>query len=302
VTAATLQRLDRDDDAYDAAAARAAARCRTDEERSHLAAYLYLLPELSLDRIAGIFAVDVARARRLVERGSGTAPITAGDDCRGWSLVAPQPGRNAAERAAAQGHVSLCRSCRNRLRAHRVVERRVAKAGSATLGVGIVAAVVRGVAGSAGAVSSGAVPFAALSGALAVTAGAGALVATLHHGAGGRRPAQVVVPVVQVSSPATGSRDRLSDGGDTQSGSVTRSQRRSGSSSTPVAGTPSPGTSSLPLPTSLPTLPGRDTSVPLIGRLPVPLPSASVPVPSVSVSPPALPLPTISLSPPALLP
>jgi hypothetical protein len=110
------------------------------------------------------------------------------------------------------------------------------------------------------------------------------------------------VPVVQVSSPATSSRDRLSDGGDTQSGSVTRSQRRSGSSSTPVAGTPSPGTSSLPLPTSLPTLPGRDTSVPLIGRLPVPLPSASVPVPSVSVSPPALPLPTISLSPPALLP
>lgn len=302
MTTATLRRLDRDDEAYDAAAAREAARCRTDDERAELAAYLYLLPELSLERIAAVFGVDVARARRLVERGSGAAPITAGDDCRGWALVAPQPGRTAAERAAAQGHGSLCRSCRNRLRAHQVVERRVAKAGSATLGVGVIAAVVRTVAGGSGALTSGGVPVAVLSGALAVTAGTGALVATLHHGPAGRGDA--VVPVVQVTSSVDGDSGAVLRRRSSASAAVTRSRRQRGTASVPVAGTSSPASSpSLPLPTTVPQLPGRDTSVPLVGELPVPsVPVPSVPVPSVSPLTVPLPLPTMSLSPPALLP
>ena len=40
--------------------------------------YLYLLSELPLSDIAAAFEVDVPKARRLVERGSGVAPVTSG--------------------------------------------------------------------------------------------------------------------------------------------------------------------------------------------------------------------------------
>lgn len=299
MTTPALQRLDRDDTSFDVAARRAARACTTEEARSELAAYLYLLPELSLDRIAGVFDVDVARARRLVERGSGPAPITSGDDCRGWALVAPQPGRNAAERVAATGHTSLCRGCRNRLRAHQLIERRVAKAGSATLGVGVVAAALRSIGGTSGAISGGAsLPIAMLSGALAITTGAGALVATHRHAT---TPLRSVVPAATVQSPTAAP----AGGGSSTAATITHphhaSTSRTGSVDNPVSN-PSQSTAPLPLPTQLPSLPGRNTPLPLPGtqlpKLPVPVPT----LPSVSTSPLPLPLPSVSLSPPALLP
>src|SRR4051812_15105753 len=163
-------------------AAAVAQRCQDDAQRSALAAYLHLCRDLSFDAVGDVFGVDAGAARRLVERGTGTAPVTAAEDCRGWALVAPRAGRTTAERHAASGHLSLCRRCRNKLRAHTVLEHRVAVAGTTTLGASLAAAVGRTFAGHVATSAAGAVtgPLVALSTAAAVTAGIGGFAVATH--------------------------------------------------------------------------------------------------------------------------
>lgn len=271
-----------------AIAAAVARRCADDEQRRALAAYLHLCRDLSLDAVSSVFDVDRATARRLVERGTGSTPITAGDDCRGWGLVAPRPGRTSAERQAGAGHLALCRRCRNKLRAHATLEHRVAAVGSATFGASVTAAVGRAfagghLAGGAAGVLSG--PIVALSTAAALTAGAGALAITAHHGdadspAGvlrqhDRAPAEVrTTPVARpqsvVSSAPTAE-------------PVGRAPADRTPDLQPGRQLPLPGVTAVPLPTvSAPALP-----LPTVSVSPVPLPSASVVVP--------LPLPTLDV-------
>src|SRR4051794_37688488 len=266
-------------------AAVVAAHCADDSQRSALAAYLYLCRDLSLGSIGKVFGVDAAAARRLVERGTGTAPVTAGDECRGWALVAPRPGRTPAERQAASGHLSLCRKCRNKLRVHAMLEQRVAAAGSVAFGASVTAAVGRAFAGShavgsaAGALTG---PIVALSTAAALTAGAGTVAITTHRGGSGsgseRTPAGTVRP--HPGGPAGGLVNTTTD----------------------VHGTPAadPRTEPTDAPAVGPTA-GPAPSVP--GVTPVrkllPLPAlTAVPLPTASLPP--LPLPRVSLSPVAV--
>ena len=252
-----------------AVASAVAGRCRDDAQRSALAAYLYLCRDQSTDELGTVFGVEPAAARRLVERGTGTAPVTAGDECRGLALVAPRPGRTIPERRAASGHLSLCRRCRNKLRAHAVLKQKVAAAGSVAFGASVTAAVGRAFAGShvagsaAGALTA---PIVALSTAVALTAGAGTFALTTHGDGGHRTPTGTDRP--QQGAPAG---VRTTPAADTQ----------------PVpGGTPSSGPSR-----PAPGLPTDRKLLPLPELTTVPLPTTSLP---------ALPLPSVSLSPPAL--
>ena len=251
-----------------------AGRCSDDGQRSALAAYLYLCRDMSTDSLATVFAVDTPAARRLVERGTGTAPVTAAEECRGWALVAPRPGRTLPERRAASGHLSLCRRCRNKLRAHAVLEQRVAAAGSVAFGASVTAAVGRAFAGShvagsaAGALTA---PIIALSTAVALTAGAGTFALTTHGD--GRHRVPGGTDRLHPDAPAS---VRTTPAADTE----------------PVPSTaPSGGPTRQAPPGSQPGLPTERKLLPLPELTTVPLPTVSLP---------ALPLPQVDLSPPAL--
>jgi hypothetical protein len=262
-------------------AAIVAAQCSDDGQRSALAAYLYLCRDLPPAALGTVFGIDPSAARRLVERGTGTAPVTGGDECRGWALVAPRPGRTTAERRAGSGHVSLCRRCRNKLRAHAVLEQRVAAAGSVAFGASVTAAVVRAFAGShavgsaAGALTA---PIVALSTAAALTAGAGTFALTSRGDGGHRSPAGTVQP--RPGAPADGPAEPAD--ADTTPAAVSHPLATSAPTGAPATAKPAPSVPGLPTVRKLLPLPG----------------STSVPLPTVSL--PALPLPTVSASPPVL--
>jgi hypothetical protein len=282
-----------------------AAQCADDAKRSALAAYLYLCRDLSVDALATVFGVDSSAARRLVERGTGTAPVTGGDECRGWALVAPRAGRTSAERRAGSGHLSLCRRCRNKLRAHAVLEQRVAAAGSVAFGASVTAAIGRAFAGSHAAGSAaGALtgPIVALSTAAALTAGAGTFAVTRHGDGDRRAPGGTVrphpgTPAEVHPTPAAVSRPVPS----TAAPAVADGARRPATS--PPGRTPDrklvplPGVSAVPLPTvSLPArpLPVASISPPALPTsLPVPVPTLPVPTLPVPVPVPTLRLPQL---------
>lgn len=275
-----------------AIAAAVAHRCADDAQRRALAAYLHLCRDLSLDAVATVFEVDRAAARRLVERGTGTTPITAGDDCRGWGLVAPRPDRTSAERQAGTGHLALCRRCRNKLRAHASLEHRVAAAGTATFGASVTAAVGRAfagghVAGSAAGALTG--PIVALSTAAALTAGAGAFAITAHHGDVGS-PAGVLrqhghAPAGVRGSTAPGPQP-VSTTAPT-AGPVRRAPSGPTPDLRPSRQLPLTDLPAVPLPSvTAPALPLPTVSV---SPLPLPLPSASLPVPVPTLNVPTLP-------------
>ena len=271
-----------------------ATRCDDDDQRSGLAAYLHVCRDISFDTLADVFAISPAAARRLVERGTGTTPITAADDCRGWALVAPRPGRTAPELRAASGHLSLCRRCRYRLRAHAVLEHRVAAAGSAAFGASVTAAVGRTLAGGHLAGAAGVItgPIAALSTAAALTAGVGAFAVTTHHGGAARpvvnnmndqgpAPAATVAPKANHGSKAPAAHSGGADGG---AGAPSTQQ-------TPTPGVapsrlaPLPGSNLLKLPQASPTAP----PLPTVSVPPLPLPTSPVPVPIPTLTLPPLP-------------
>jgi hypothetical protein len=269
-----------------------ATRCSDDGQRSGLAAYLHVCRDVSFATLAEMFDISPAAARRLVERGTGTTPITAADDCRGWALVAPRPGRTEPERRAASGHLSLCRRCRYRLRAHAVLEHRVAAAGSAAFGASVTAAVARTFAGgnlggAAGAITG---PVMALSTAAALTAGVGAFAVTTHH-EGTTRPAVTNVshegPAPAGNAPATEP---------SASTPANRSADNGGAAAPSPAQTPVPGVAPsrlAPLPGSnllkLPQVSPPALPLPTVSVQPVPLPTSSLPVPVPTLTLPPLP-------------
>lgn len=274
-----------------------ARRCVGGPQRSALAAYLHLVHDNSLNTVATVFAVDVAAARRLVERGSGSAPVTTGEECRGWVLVAPRQGRTAAERHAAAGHLALCRRCRNRTRAHATIEHRVAAAGSATFGVSVVAAIGRAFAGQSASAATGALsgPILTLSTAAALTAGVGAVTVGVHRGDASPPPAgrhahqqqqRPAAPSLR-STPAAVSRD------------VPAAQHTTHARAQHVGSSPAPGPGLLP--TDLPKAPAVHLPLPLPTSTKVPLPLPTVSLPAIPpVHPPVhlpVPTPTISLPP-----
>ncbi|HET6818514.1 MAG TPA: hypothetical protein VFH66_14900 [Mycobacteriales bacterium] len=266
------------------------ARCADDGQRSGLAAYLHLCRDVSFDSLANLFDVTPPAARRLVERGTGTAPVTAADECRGWALVAPRPGRTDPEVRAASGHLSLCRRCRYRLRAHAVLEQRVAAAGSTAFGASVTAAVGRAFAGSHVASAAGAItgPVLALSTAAALTAGAGAFAVTTRDG-GSQLPR---VSNVSHDGPAPHGGGRA----------PARSSRPASSDANPTA-TSVPATAPTPLPDAAPSrlapLPGTTLlKLPTLSTSPLPLPTVSIsPLPLTTTSPLPVPVPTLTLPP-----
>ena len=270
-------------------AAAVAARCIDDGRRSGLAAYLHLCRDVSFEALGEIFGVTPPAARRLVERGTGTAPVTAEDDCRGWALVAPRSGRTNPELEAASGHLSLCRRCRYRLRAHAVLEQRVAAAGSAAFGASVTAAVGRAfAAGHAGAVA-GAIsgPIAALSAAAALTAGIGAF-AVATHDTGSDRP---LVTNVSHDGPAPAPGDHRQARG---------SQPANTSGGTAATAPPSTAPAPVPdiAPSRLAPLPGATLlKLPQVSSPPLPLPSVSLSPLPLTTSPLPVPVPTLTLPP-----
>jgi hypothetical protein len=266
-----------------------AGKCSDDAQRSGLAAYLHLCRDYSFEALAEVFAVTPAAARRLVERGTGTVPVTAADGCRGWALVAPRPGRTDGELRAASGHLSLCRRCRYRLRAHAALEQRVAAVGTAAFGASVSAAIGRAVAGGhVGSAAAGAItgPIVALSTAAALTAGVGA-VAVTTHGGGASRPSVTNVRNDHDREPA-----RLAPSART---TVEPSARQTAPAGNAPVATTTPGRGApqqllpLPLPTSS------------VGKLPVVspprLPTVRISPPVVTTSPLPVPLPTLTLPP-----
>lgn len=247
-------------------------RCPDDAQRSGLAAYLHLCRDFSFESLAGVFGVTPTAARRLVERGTGAIPITAADGCRGWALVAPRPGRTQSELRAASGHLSLCRRCRYRLRAHAALEHRVAVAGTAAVGASVTAAVSRALAGGhVGSAAAGAItgPIVALSTAAALTAGVGAFAVTSHNGSTSRPAVGHVRVNEQRPAPERPSPSVVA--------------RLSTQPVAPHASAPA----TAPMPSGV--TPNRLVPLPASSLLNLP-----------TVSPPALPLPTVRVSPPAI--
>ena len=266
-----------------------AGKCSDDAQRSGLAAYLHLCRDYSFDALADVFAVPPAAARRLVERGTGAVPITAIDGCRGWALVAPRPGRTDAELRAASGHLSLCRRCRYRLRAHAALEHRVAAVGTAAFGASVTAAIGRAVAGShVGSAAAGAItgPIVALSTAAALTAGVGA-VAVTTHGGGASRPSLSNVRNDHHRAPA-----RVEPPAGATTGP---SAQRTTPAGTAPSAVPAPGGGAPQqlLPGPVPT-----SSVLKLPNVPPPsLPNVRISPPAVTTSPLPVPLPTLTLPP-----
>jgi len=273
------------------------ARCNDDAERAELAAYLHVVKDVPFGELASALSVESPAARRIVERGSGNASVTATETCRGWALVAPRPGRTGAEHSAANGHLVLCRHCRNRLHAHELLEQRVAKVGSATVGVSVATAVVRAFTGNAAGGVAGALPTLALGTAAALAAGAGALTATLHLGHDSPRhsPIGQVVGTERKASQGTSNGAPTSSSGST-AGGATSAPGGSGSSG---SGSPAPSPSSiLPLPSARNLLPLQIPTAPSVSAPAVPVPGVSVPgLPVPTVSAPAVKLPSPTLSP-----
>lgn len=263
-------------------------RCSDDGQRSGLAAYLHLCRDFSFEALGEVFGTTAAAARRLVERGTGAVPVTSADACRGWALVAPRPGRTTSELRAASGHLSLCRHCRYRLRAHAVLEHRVAAVGTAAFGASVTAAVGRAFAGGhIGSAAAGAItgPIVALTTAAALTAGVGAVAVTTHHD----------------STSSTVVRDGRHDQGDPADVGSSPSPASNHaaprvaprSSEPPVA--PTPGGVA---PNRLAPLPGQTLlRLPQVSPPPLPLPTVSLSPLPITTSPLPVPLPSLSLPP-----
>jgi hypothetical protein len=261
-------------------------RCCDDGQRSGLAAYLHLCRDFSFETLADVFGVNAATARRLVERGTGAVPVTAADGCRGWALVAPRAGRTQSELRAASGHLSLCRRCRYRLRAHAALEHRVAAVGSAAFGASVTAAIGRAVAGGhVGSAAAGAItgPVVALSTAAALTAGVGAFAVTSHGGGASHRV---------VTNDVRG-RDSHPAHVDTRPvPSTEKPRRRNLGPATPPTAAPTPSGGLLPR-----------RLVPIPGTTNLPLPQVSpppLPLPTIRVSPPVIPTPSLPVPVPSL--
>jgi hypothetical protein len=150
-------------DGDDVVAAAGALAARSDDPDAAHGRLLQLLVDVEqrpLEEMAAVLALSVTEAAALLEaaRRSSGAPGLVGR-CRGWALVAERVELTTAEQRARDGHLLVCRGCRDRLA---MLERSRLELVSRTAGV---TALV------------GACAAAGLSGGAAVTAGGGMLAA-----------------------------------------------------------------------------------------------------------------------------
>lgn len=242
---------------------------------------------------------EQAAARRELA-GSVTGALLGGKSCRGWGLASGHRALNAAERAAGDAHLALCRRCRER-RAQLDQEQRdlvVRAAGVATvIGAADVATLLLAPAG----VLAGKAGIAAIGVVGATALATGGLVAT---GAlpFGTSPTAVESPAPADSGPSwdtCGAACAVPSAGTGPGGSVTPAPSVSGAPSGPVLKIPSAPVAptaprldvpTLPLPTSLLSPLPTSIPLPLPSSLPLPLPSTSpIPLPTELKLPPLLP-------------
>ena len=233
---------------------------------------------------------EVSELRAAGRSAVGTTRVI-GSDCRGWALAARRDRLTVSEQEAANGHLSVCRSCRGRLDEQRRTRDKLRMSGTAVSAV-VVADVVALSIPTGGAVA-GASGIASLvlgkAGVATVGAAAVAIAATSAGIVAARQSPsshRTVPPVVRhvdnhVSGPSAvtavphnvGATDPAGQGG-----------------SVPAVSTPSTTTRLVPLPT-LPTLSPPATSVmlpALPSTTPLPLPTdltSLPPLPSVTATP-----------------
>lgn len=285
------------DDALVRCAVRVTAPFTTEAGLARLVAALSDGDGRTEDEIAALIdrpSTEVSELRTSAYAEAGPAPVRP-RECRGWPLVARKDRLTAAERAAADGHVTLCRQCRVRLHEQQrnrdklwlrggavstVVLADVISlslpAGGAVAGSGFASVVL----GKAGMAIVGAT-------ALAVTAtSAGVAVARSSPSQPHRPPAPTVRTQhpgdVSPSSPASNRGDGTTTG--SLSGGAT-------TASAPPSKTQSAHLS--PGPTAVTAVPTISVPVQVPTSLPTSLPTLlPLPTPSVRVSVPPLPLPT----------
>ena len=264
---------------------------------------------LSRSAAASLLGLPTAAVAEHHRAGRTALGIAAEDSdqprCAGWALVSrDDTDLTSTERAAAKGHLRLCRRCRDGLAARRrtraalqatgalggggaaaaaavAIEGMLASAGTATVAGGI--GVVGGL-GVVGGMNGGHLP--------------GRLPFGAHHGAA-RRPASSGSPA---PSASLGSRAKATPARTPGAAPEPRAQSTpeatptSKASATASPGTSDPGAKSSTLP-SLPEVSLPGVSLPSLPGLPsVSLPSVSLPpveLPPVNL--PSLPLPSISL-------
>lgn len=223
---------------------------------------------------------DQARARlELARPGGRVAP-----SCRGWGLASGLRGLTPAESDAGAAHLLLCRHCRDHRAAVEAARRQLAARATGTTGL-LAAAQVVLAGGTGGALVGGTLLGKAAIGAVAGFGAAvlatGAVVAAVPPAGFGPDRTPAVAPVVRPDGRGAAS----------PSGSPSAAPRPSATSSpgpcslpclpadrTPVVGgvdavLPGDLEVPLPLPTSLPELPGLPLPTLLPTALPLPLPS-----------------------------
>ena len=241
--------------------------------------------------LVGRSPAEVAGLRTLAYAAAG-APRPMTRECRGWPLAARRDRLTPQERDAANGHLMLCRSCRNRLTEQRETRDKLLIRGGAVSAV-VVADIVSLSLPAGGAVAGGGLASVVMGKAGVAVVGATALavtatsagIALTRHAPDHKAPS--------VNAPAT-----RSGAGD---GSNVSQPRDAAGTGADTATTPPPSTApakksatvtNVPAvtPTDLPTL-----SVPLPLQLPTALPTLPtvpplpLPGPSVGVSVPPLP-------------
>jgi len=247
--------------------------------------------EEEVAELIGRSVADVAELRADAYSAVGPAPVVV-RECRGWPLVARRERVTSAERAAADGHLALCRQCRGRLDAQRQTRDKIWARGGAVSAV-VVADVVSlslpaggAVAGSIASVALGKAGMAILGATVvAVTAtSAGVAVARQAPAQPHRTQNPVVGPQHRGGPPVKAPSSR--PGGDARTGS--RSGAAASDSPSPASRlNPVPGAEPSAVPTAVPTIPPPTISAPV--QLPTTLPTL-LPLPSVSVSLAPLPL------------
>lgn len=230
---------------------------------------------------------EVADLRASAAAGLGTTRVV-GSDCRGWALAARRDRLTVSEQEAADGHLSMCRSCRARLDEQRRTRDKLRMSGTAVSAV-VVADVVAlsvptgGTAASASGIASlvlGKAGVATVGAAtIAVAATSAGIAATRHLPTRQGDVPGVVQPVKPGVSGPSGVTAVPHHVGTTPSTAQVGSVPPSSTPSTTTRLAPLPTLSPLPTTTLVPTLPTR---------VPLPLPTDITTVaslPSVDATP-----------------
>ena len=232
------------------------------------------------DTVAALIdrSVDEVADLRAAARSALGATRAIGSDCRGWALAARRDRLTISEQEAANGHLSVCRSCRGRLDEQQRTREKLRRSGTAVSAV-VVADVVALSVPTGGAV-----------------AGASGIASLVLGKAGVATVGAAAVAIAATSAGVAAARHSPSHHGSSPDGTrpaVVQHENGNGNGNAPSAvttvphnvDTGAPGGQASTVPSTTPT---TTRLVPL--PLPSPLATPSI-LPSVSVTP-DLPLPT----------